>query len=361
MPTLSSQQRRKPAGFTLIELLVVIAIIAILIGLLLPAVQKVREAANRAQCQNNLKQLGLGLHNYHGTYKKLPVGQFNDDNRNWGWGTAILPYIEQQAIYNALRVGIWSNFAIFIPGGGPNNGCPGQASGFNADSLNTTQAVGSVIPPAGPIGGCIVNTTAGGGAATTILPVFMCPSDPWPSQANGGYGKSNYLACMGSDTSAGTWASWSAPNGSTMNGCLVQSNNNYNTWAVSLPQIIDGSSNTVVVGEVTFSDPTNTTSRYTAATTNFPIWAGGHPSFQGQGYQHNYFRVMDIAYPLNPKGLGGTSPNIFAERCFGSQHTGGANFLMGDGAVRFITDTINGVTYRALGTRNGGEAVSNDI
>ena len=326
-------QRGPRKGFTLIELLVVIAIIAILIALLVPAVQKVRAAAARTQCLNNLKQIGIALHSYHDAYKAFPVGQFNDDNRNWGWGTAILPFLDQGPIHDALSNDT-VNFMMFPPGGGPNvwNG----VSGYNADSNNT---------------GGTVNLTAGGGAAGTVLRVYQCPANGWQAQTTSGFGKTNYLGNMGSDTSGGNWASWSNPNGGTMNGVLLQANNNTYSWAVKVAQITDGSSNTVAVGEVTHNS--SGSGLYGANATNtFPIWAGGNPNNQGQGRQHNYFRLMDPAYPLNLR----TTAN--ADRCFGSDHEGGSHFLFCDGTVRFVSSTIDAVTYTALGTRAGDDAVT---
>jgi prepilin-type N-terminal cleavage/methylation domain-containing protein len=340
------------SGFTLIELLVVIAIIAILIALLVPAVQKVREAAARTQCINNLKQIALATHSYHDAIKYLPVGQYNDDNRNWGWGTAILPYLEQGPLFQALNRDLYkgtntTGFHIFIPGGGANVGEPGQAVGYNIDGRPGDQ----------------VNLTAGSGAARAVLPVYQCPSDGWPTTTTTGYGKLNYLACMGEDVSGGNWSTWGSPVvGSNMSGIMVQSNNNNRTWCFKLTQITDGTSNTVLVGEVTANnDPvsfaysgSNPSQNFYGAkeADRFPIWAGGNPRQQGQGAQHNYFRVMDVAYPLNLK----TGAN--ASRTFGSSHTGGANFALADGTVRFLNTNIAPTTYRGLGTRNGNESVS---
>ena len=324
-----TQQRR---GLTLVELLVLLVIIAVLLGLLVRFIPKLREAAARSQCENNLKSIGVALQGYHDTYKSFPVGQFNDDNQNWGWGTAVLPYLEQTLLYERLNADA-ANFMIFVPGGGSNvwNG----VENFHADA---NQAGGTV------------NLKAGGGAAKTVLPIYTCPADIWPATLKSGFGKSNYLGNMGSDTSGGNWYSWSNPNGAVMNGVLLQSNDNFKTWTVTKAMITDGTSNTVGVGEVAPNDHS-----YKATNLeHIPIWAGGNPNFSGQGHQHNYFRLMDVEYPLNLKA------GRNADRCFGSMHRGGANFLMMDGAVRFISDSIKPTTYQALGTRNLGEAIGND-
>jgi prepilin-type N-terminal cleavage/methylation domain-containing protein/prepilin-type processing-associated H-X9-DG protein len=335
---------RRSRGFTLIELLVVIAIIAILIGLLLPAVQKVREAAARSKCTNNLKQLGIALQAYHDVYQKFPVGEFNDDNKNWGWGAAVLPYIEQQSIFNNLQTDT-TYFMIFLPGGGLNRA--NNLSGNNADGNNTAG---------------IVNTTAGGGMAKSVINTFICPSDTWPTQTTSGYGKTNYLGNMGSDVvGPGNWGSWSAPNGGTENGVLLQSNDNNNTWPVNIAGITDGTSNTIALGEAA---PNINSQIYNQNQPNFfPIWAGGNPANTNMGAQHNYFRCVDANYLPNSNntttqsGSSGNGTPLYLDRAFQSKHPGGVNFALCDGSVRFIAQTIDGPTYQAAGTRNGGESL----
>jgi prepilin-type processing-associated H-X9-DG protein len=238
---------------------------------------------------------------------------------------------------------------IFIPGGGLNT-APNLTTPPNADTNNTAG---------------IDNAVAGGGVAQAKLSVYVCPSDVWPAQtSSNAYGKTNYLACMGSDTSLtaaggpGTWANWSNPNGGQQTGILTQSNNNNNTWPNTIAAIIDGTSNTVLLGEASGQLGSNF---YGMGEQNrFPIWAGGTPNFSGQGHQHNYFRIMDVDYPLNSTNTTletGGRPVAFMDRAFNSRHTNGANFLLGDGSVRFIANGVTPAAYRAAGTRAGGEAL----
>jgi len=316
-----SPNRTKRSGFTLIELLVVIAIIAILIGLLLPAVQKVREAAARLKCANNLKQIGLACHNYHDAVDKfppgicVPIGTGNGEvfpsscpggsaagcppqaiPGKWGsWLTWIQPYIEQGALYSKLDLS-WREYGY----------CNGPTSW-----------------------------------GATYIPGYTCPSDSIPKQAitftSGGvtyyFGVNSYFA------NAGTKA-W--PIGqATFNGVMF-----YNS-KVNILGISDGTSNTLLAGE-----------RY-SLDTGF----AGLPDFRGwawTNYNSGQDNLGDTKWPINsPQSLTGTDDR---KTTFGSAHTGGANFVLCDGSVRFLRYTNSGdlVTLQRMSMRNDGLVVSFD-
>jgi prepilin-type processing-associated H-X9-DG protein len=336
-----------------VELLVVIAIIGVLVALLLPAVQAAREAANRSSCSNNLKQLGLGCHNFNDTYKHLPLGMYNNDGREFCWRTFMLPFIEQGATYDRLVTA-----GVYIP---PNMG-DGQnghkaIGGTNSDTFNS-----SSVPSAKDLGYVQSNASAFPAIiqiAKTPLPVFVCPSDGLPRFDNDGYAKANYAGNIGplQATAGGTGGSvygcgGSGWNGSKQQGVFLYANDDNNNWATRLADMFDGTSNTAMIGEITNSQyvtPSNT------GDSKFPIWI----SAQNNGWCGNLdggaagvFRLMEFPYVIN------TNPTLFESNfAFGSKHPGGAQFGMGDGSVKFVSETVNILVYRAAGTRGGGESL----
>ena len=302
---------RCPRAFTLIELLVVIAIIAVLIGLLLPAVQAAREAARRAQCVNNLKQLGLGLHNYDSAHQVLPPGYISnfasdgtDTGPGWGWASMLLPNLENTSVYSAINF----NLAIESP---PN--------------LTARLATASV---------------------------FLCPSDTvkpaWDALARDPSGTPNRVICQVAPSNYVGMFGTSEP-GIDGDGIFFRDSR------VGLRDITDGTSQTIALGERSH--------RLGEAT-----WVGsvtGAMLFPDQGDNDRVGRPrteaapgMILGHAGERKGPGDPSGDV---NQFYSNHSGGGvDFLFADGHVAFLKQTIDYRTYLALCTRAGGETISGD-
>jgi prepilin-type N-terminal cleavage/methylation domain-containing protein/prepilin-type processing-associated H-X9-DG protein len=319
--------RTRHAGFTLIELLVVIAIIGVLVGLLLPAVQKVREAANRMSCQNNLKQLALAVHNFHDAFNTFPPDSlytYDPTGPNWSWLAHILPMIEQDNLYKQANIG-----------GNPAN--------------NINQSLPQI--------------------ATTVK-TFLCPSDPdsWngpvsypsnfdmldPTLGPLTYAVTCYRANIGANWGGGPpgsalwwgtdpqWCNSDPANSNpatTYDGCAAGNGPMYETLKpLRFASILDGTSNTILIGE----------------------------ALTGKDYQNAWCHmdnaIATCAYPPNAKnpvtGKDYPPDQWWNRYAFTSNHTGGAQFAMVDGSVRFIPDNIDLQVFRALATRAGGEVVS---
>ena len=300
----NERPRRIQQGFTLIELLVVIAIIAILIALLLPAVQQAREAARRAQCKNNLKQLGLALHNYHDVHRTLPSGWVAVRNlrpdvegtNGFGWGAMILPFLDQGPLFNQL------DFRVALD------------ESPNRDLLKSYQ------------------------------PMFNCPSDPKPQtfkiddrfQVPLELAVSNYMGVFGTVELDGCENSPGTPPVSASGQCIGDGVLYHNS-KIAFRDVIDGTSSTFFVGE-------RTTFTEQSGEQFYGTWVGALPEVEEAPA-----RILGHAeHPPNE----GEHPEDF-----GSSHVGGGHFLFGDGHADFISENIDTGIFQSLATRSKGEVV----
>ena len=322
---------RRPRAFTLIELLVVIAIIAILIGLLLPAVQKVREAAARAKCSNNLKQMGLAAHNYHDANGRFPAGCATD-TAPWGtgdgygssWLVFILPYIEQTALYNGWQF-------------------TGNSGWVGANASTDVQGI------------------------TT----YLCPSSPLPVLAVGGQGSgkrqsTSYVGIAGSARGFNGYSEGrvSSPNGSgccnggraSAGGILIPSGQ------VRIADVTDGTSNTLMISETSDWLKSQDGTKWDFRPLHgFVI--GTAPASQPPNFGDRAFQTTSILYSINQKtGWANAGGDCTQGVCtnwghnipLNSPHSGGVNAALGDGSIRFITDATTLDILSALATRDDG-------
>jgi len=309
-------RRRSPdparPAFTLVELLVVIAIIGVLVALLLPAVQSAREAARRMQCQNHLKQFGLGLQNYHDTHLTLPCGGLATGNQ-LGFHVFLLPYIEQANLFN-------------------------DPTKFN---FNISWTV--LSPP---------NPTITGGMQSKV-PMFYCPSfiqqkGTLSVQTSTIVNTTHYFGVMGAKGLGYTFQGASTPperGGFADNGVL------YRDSKVRLTEITDGTSNTFAVGENSWPPEKIPGANYLHHRRG---WVQG---FDGLGVANTAHSCKNINFGINVRGYT-QAPVVeyYNDISFGSQHPSGCNFVYCDGSTRFVSSNVDIALYKATASRGDGES-----
>lgn len=347
--------RQRRSGFTLIELLVVIAIIAVLIGLLVPAVQKVREAANRMSCSNNLKQIGLAFHNIHSTEAKFPPAALDNGAM---WSAWLTPYLEQDNLYKAMWLIPENGHSDdTIPGQpGSNGDWAAPNPGFPNANINNPGSVGGAWGPATER--CVA-------ACETKINMFRCPSaaipeyvytpsyEDWVVQKRV---PASYAVCA-----SGVRQQLNVPADITnLDGPFLVEYTGAGGRRLRVADVLDGLTNTIFVGEEAF----DLKQRYEVSELDLAgvarrkaVWEFGSDSIDCQMSYNEAAGSTGVAMNL-PKVTATSGAALEAYICgFSSRHPGGANFLMGDGSVRFITQSITPATYSALGTRAGSEVV----
>ena len=355
VPSDDEAGRPRP-GFTLIELLVVIAIIAILIGLLLPAVQKVREAANRAKCQNNLKQIGIAIHSYHDANKFLPPQRIA--KRNLTWCVLVLPYLEQSAAYNLFNLTrtyeeqtVQAQQAVVPVFYCPSRRRPPQPPSVQEPAPLPVASVAAWFPPG----------TVGDYAASVGTFANHPPTNPQTNRNAWTFDKA-----LGAIYQAFTTLSDTAvPN--TATGEMLKLVVSFK-GPTTMTTITDGLSNTFFVGEKHVVMQEFTAADYPTAGTNQTggpgralggdgaIWSGAWIPLSGR-----------VAGPEDPLALGpnDTTPSVSGDanyaRKFGSAHPGAVQFVFGDGSVRPVRVSIDTLTLGLLANRADGEPVSFDF
>jgi prepilin-type N-terminal cleavage/methylation domain-containing protein/prepilin-type processing-associated H-X9-DG protein len=331
--------RRRPA-FTLIELLVVIAIIGVLIALLVPAVQKVREAAARTQCINNLKQIGIALHAYHDATKRLPAG-YIDANTNpnstpdkdlgpgWGWAAFLLPYIEQGNLYNQI------NFKVAV--------------GVGVNAQPSQQLVAIYLCPSD--------------GTQSLVPIY----DSSFSQPIATVAHANYVACNGWEEcfngAGGNPAP--GPGADGLSGNFGGSGRGafYRNSQTAFSSVTDGLSATIFAGERSGDhSPSTWTGAFPGG--RCPAWMATQPPAPytpppGPAYDNADFGEAFVLAHCNATHLPSADFPMYDPDVFYSMHTPrGANFLFGDGSVHFLTSSINPTIYQNLSTIAGNEISS---